>query len=279
MVYGMQWGNEKVVHQINLLIPQDHFVYICQNLHEIPHGDERIQDKTNLDSELKCSGVNVVDVSTSTTLDSLRVYYSSSVLTMGIERSVKDLNSMQNNLFDHLFDIYGEKKINGTRDSTSGRLEFGIGQAQPSSKTCVDTSGRAHRLPHCNLKSFHAMNDALQAEIRDLLLYFKRKFNGKRGLYNCGYDDLRTKSVSDLFSDEGWDGPFVGWEYINISLRSADDTLHKHFDSKNDRRVGYNHSAVYSFLRSHSNEKYRVVIVMTYRNSMGCFMDSFLNRC
>jgi hypothetical protein len=88
MVHGIQWGNEKVVRKINLLIPQDHFVYVCQNLHEIPNGDERIQDKTNFDSDLKRSGVNVVDVSTSTTLELLRVYYSTSVLTMGIESSV-----------------------------------------------------------------------------------------------------------------------------------------------------------------------------------------------
>ena len=75
------------------------------------------QDKTNFDSELKRSGVNVVDVSTSTTLELLRVYYSnsSSVLTMGIERS---LYSMQKNLFDHLFNLYGygQEKSNGTRD-------------------------------------------------------------------------------------------------------------------------------------------------------------------
>lgn len=274
MLHGVKWKKENVVCQINLLIPQSHFVYTCQNLHAIPHGDERIQEKTNLDSVLKCSGVDVVDVITSTQVAPITAYYSSSELMMGIARRVKDIDSMQMHLFDHLFDIYEVGKANGSRDSNGARVDFGLGQIQSTSKTFLDKRGKRHRLPHCNLNSFHLMNDALQAELSELLLYFHWELNGKKGPHNGCNDDWRTEFVSNIFHDAGWVGPFLGWEYINVSLRSAEDTLHKHFDSKNDRRLGYNHAAVYSFVHSHSNKEYRVVIVMTFRNSMGCFMDS-----
>lgn len=273
MVNGLHWGDERIVRQVNILIPLNHFVYTCDNLHEIPHGDERVQNKANRDAVLSCSGVDLVDISLSTTLGPIRVYYSRSVLTMGIESCVRGLHSMQANLFEHLFNSYEEMKINGGRDSNAARVDFGLGQGQPTSMNYVDNRGGVHRLPFCNLDLFRAMNDALKAEIRDLLLYFNQEFNGEGGPYNSCKDELRSKLVNDLFHDAGWGGSFVGWEYINISLRSASDTLYKHFDSKNDRRVGYNHAAIYSFIRSHCNMEYRVVIVMTYRNSMGCAVD------
>mgnify|MGYP000100144873 CR=1 FL=1 len=274
MVNGIHWNRERVYRQINILIPLDHFVYTGSNLHEIPHGDERVQDKTNRDTALRSSGVDVVDVSTSTSCrPGVRVYYSSSALTKGIASCVRDLDSMQANLFEYLFNIYDKTKIKGNRDSNGARVDFGLGRIQSTSKKCADSRGGMQRLPFCNLNSFHAMNDALKAEIRDLLLYFHREVNGEGKPYNGCVDDLRSKLVHDLFNDAGLGGPFVGWEYINISLRGALDDLHKHFDSMNDRREGYNHAVIYSFLRSRRNKKYRVIIVMTYRNSMGCAMD------
>ncbi len=257
------------------LIPLSHFVYTCENLHEIPHGDERIQHKSHQSAVLTHSGVDVVDVSASITLGHMSVYYPSSALTMGIASCVRDLKSTQANLFQHLFRIYKEKrKINGGRDSSAARVDFGLGQVQSASMTHKDNWGRVHRLPFCSLDQFHAMDDALKADVRNLLLYFHQKVNGEGGPYDgCCNDDLRSKLVCDLFNVSRWSGPFAGWEYINISLRSDEDTLYKHFDSKNDRRGGYNHAAIYSFLVSESKRKYRVVIVMTFRNSMGCVMD------
>lgn len=277
MINGIHWADGCIVHQVNLLIPLKHFVYTCVDLHEIPHGDESLQDKAELDAVLNGSDVDVVDVSTSTAFCPLDVYYPDSVLTMGIASCVRDCDSMQANLFGHLLAIYEGRKMNGGRDSTAARIDFGLGQAQSSSVTIENNRGGVHRLPFCNLKSFYAMNDALQADIRDLLLYLNKEINGKRRRYSGCNDDLRSKLVCTLFRNAGWVGPFVGWEYVNLSLRSAEDTLYKHFDSKNDRREGYNHAAIYSFLRSHCDKKYRVVIVMTYRNSMGCAMDNVRN--
>ena len=208
--------DDRVVRQVNILIPLTHFVYTCEDLHEIPHGDEMILDKPNRDAVLLCSDVDMVDVSTSTTLGPIRVYGSSSVLTMGIASYLRDLDSMQANLFGHLFSIYQETKTNGGRDSNAARVDFGLGQCQSTSMTHADNHGGVHRLPFCNLDSFHAMNDALKAEIRDLLLYFNQEINGEGGPYNGCKDDFRSKLVCDLFQNAGWGGSFVGWEYINI---------------------------------------------------------------
>ena len=261
MTHGLQWGdkkhNKKVVCQINLLIPQSHFVYTCRDLHKIPHGDERMVDKIKFDSKLKSSaeGMETVDILHSTIEDPqlpLRLYDSHSDLLVGISQCVPNIEHMQANLFKHLSSIDDEEEQNGNRDSNGVRVDFGL--------------MGYHEQPRCNLKSYHSMNDALQADISKLLQYCNEKLN------YCG-DTERTKIGKTLFHDAGWTGDFPGWEYINISLRSVEDDLYKHFDSLNDRRDGYNHAAVYSYLHSHCNKTYRVVIVMTFRNAMGCYMD------
>lgn len=54
MANGIHWENEYIVRKVIILIHPSHFVYTCVNLHEIPHGDDRIQDKAALDVELDC---------------------------------------------------------------------------------------------------------------------------------------------------------------------------------------------------------------------------------
>ncbi len=274
MVNGLKWDNATVVRQINLMVPLDgHLFYTCKRLHEIPHGDEKIQDKPNFDAILTSAGVDVVNVEASTQVGPLRVYHSSSKLMMYMNIQIKDIDSFQRHLFDHLYGIYNEGGASGSRDSNAGRIDFGLGQVQSTSKSYIDCRGVSHRLPFCNLNAYHAMDEGFQTGLRALLMFFDQEINTKKGGHSSCNDDLRTGIVSDLFLEAGWDGPSVRWEYINISIRSVDDDLWKHFDGKNDRRRGYDHVAVYSFPRSYSNKSYRVVIVMTFRTAMGSVMD------
>jgi len=279
MLNGLKWNQEKVHKQINLFIPQSHFVYVVENLHSVPHGDEIMQLKPSYDSVLKSSGVSVVDVSTSTTAGPLRAFYSDSELMTGIASCVGDIDRLQQHLFDHLFDIYQAGTAKGRRDSSGARVDFGLSQIQPTSMKYSDSrSGLVHRLPFCNLKSFLLMYDVLKTELSNLLLYFHQQVNKQKGHGRRCNDDLRSELVLDLFRNNGWNAPFVGFEYMNLSLRSEEDPLHKHFDSKNDRRNGYTHAVVYSFLRSHNNCRYRVVLVCTFRTVMGSFMDDLRNK-
>jgi len=274
MLYGLNWIEDKVTCQINLYIPKDHFVYTCHDLHTIPHGDENMQSKPKADSVLKASGVAVVNISTSSSVEQLNAYYPESELTSGIASYVGDVNRLQQQLFHHLFERYQAGMSNGSRDSNAARVDFGISLQQPTSRFYSDSrSGLVLRLPFCNLKPFMLMNDVLKTDLSNLLLYFHQQVNRQKGHQRKCNDDKRSELVHDLFQKNGWIFPFVGFEYINLSLRSNEDTLNKHFDSLNDRRRGYNHAAVYSFLYSHCNRTYRAVIVMTFRNIMGCFLD------
>ena len=66
----------------------------------------------------------------------------------------------------------------------------------------------------------------------------------------------------------------IKWEYVNVSVRGVDDILEKHMDHLNDWRAGYQHSMVYSFLEKRGGRAYRVAIVMTFRRSVGRFMEN-----
>eukprot|EP00984_Skeletonema_dohrnii_P028827 scaffold18977_cov76-Skeletonema_dohrnii-CCMP3373.AAC.2 len=102
--------------------PKPLCLYLPKFARHSSHGDERIQDKNYLDSVLNCSGVDVVDAYIKSTR-TITVYYSSSELMMGIARRVKDIESMQMHLFDHLFDIYEVGKANGSRDCNGARVD------------------------------------------------------------------------------------------------------------------------------------------------------------
>lgn len=269
MLNGLSWALGEVKQQLNVIIPTNDFVYTCRNLHEIPHGDEAIHNMTASDVTLRESNVRVATVTGSKSNCPLQVYDSTSHLVDGICRKGINMDSLRNNLFGFLFEF---KKEKSSRDSGAVRVDFGLNQVQPTSKTVIDKAGMAHRLPHCNLNTFHQMDATLQAELKSLLLYFQNELHEKDGMCT---DKERTQFVHDLFNEAGWCGPKLGWEYINISLRSAGETLHKHFDSKNDRRNGYNHTTVYSYLHTHAGQVYRIVIIMTFRASMGSFMDTF----
>ena len=67
------------------------------------------------------------------------------------------------------------------------------------------------------------------------------------------------------------------FEYYDIIL-SRNTVLHKHCDTKNDHRVGYNHCVVYSFFHSISNKCYRVSIIMTTRTSVGAAYEKAMKQ-
>ena len=115
------------------------------------------------------------------------------------------------------------------------------------------------------------MDQELSNEIIRTLQYFDEKVNTFSNRKCC--DTVRSQIVNQIFEDAGWSGPKMKWEYINISIRGSQDTLNGHRDSKNDRRSGYNHAAVYSFLTPYDGDIFRVVIVMTFRTNMGSVMD------
>jgi hypothetical protein len=94
---------------------------------------------------------------------------------------------------------------------------------------------------------------------------------------NAFNNQERTQLVHERFISKCWDNIQPGdipWEYINISIRKDDAELLKHLDGKNDGRLNYQHSAVYSYFVDYEGSRYRFTIVMTTRHTLGKLFDN-----
>lgn len=256
-----------------VVVPPQPFVYVCSKLHEIEHGDASIAHKRN-------SNIGQVDIcdslATFAAVGPLNVFFFQSEMVQGMEHCLGDVQRFHCNLFRFMHNKY--KNINGrdTRDTHGARVDFGIGQIQCDPKRFINKDdGSHHKLPHCNLTVLDEMGYDLRSEIELTLHYFDKQMNTYRNK-KCG-DLVRSQIVQQIFEDAGWAGPKMKWEYINISIRSSKDTLKAHRDSKNDRRSGYDHATVYSFLIPSGGEIFRIVIVMTFRTTVGSVMERVHN--
>ena len=251
------------------MVPHQPFLYICSNLHEIEHGDASTTHKSNTnigevyirDSQTQLSAVGP-----------LKVFFNHSDMVQGMNICLPDVQRFHTNLFHFMLNKY--KCINGKdkRDTCGARVDFGIGQIQHYPTIYINkVDSLRHILPHCNLRVLEEMDHELSTEFALTLQYFDKNVNSYRDR-KCR-DHVRTQIVNQIFEKAGWTGPKMKWEYVNISIRSSKDTLKGHRDSKNDRRSGYDHATVYSFLRTYDGDIFRVVIVMTFRTNMGSVMD------
>lgn len=260
------WQYGSVVEHINVAIPTNHLLYTFYDLHRIPHGDENLSNKDALDKSFQGMGIRVINICGTMSYGPLAVYYHDSPFMRDMYEHV-NVKRMQRELFHYLLQMYNSNGGKHSRDSYGVRVDFGLGQGQLSSNLFTDKAGNAHRIPFCNLKELHKMNHNLKSDIIDLLMYMQTL------LPHACPDKERSNFVHSSFHSAGLEGSQIDWEYVNISLRRSDDTLHMHLDHKNDARLGYNHGAVYSYLSADQGHDYRVVIVMTFRASMGSFME------
>mgnify|MGYP000571202390 CR=1 FL=1 len=244
---------------------------MCEKLHNIKHGDAATKDRKKASTK----EVDICDSKEepSPVVGPLTVYFNHSSLVQGL----KDLPNIaiakfHKSLFDFLFVQYSTKR-KGKRDSAGFRDHFGINQIQnatvdPMPQYYTDGGNYRHKLPHCCLRTFNNMNAELRSGMTNLLGYFDKKLNRDR----CR-DSKRSEIVRQIFRAAGWECYDMDWEYIDISIRSWTDTLEEHTDTKNCRRSGYDHAAVYSYLFKKNNNIFRVVIVMTFRTDLGSVMD------
>ena len=89
--------------------------------------------------------------------------------------------------------------------------------------------------------------------------------------------DLISSGLTSVTKCGVWPGKSlkIDVEYLNFIVKkvSADDVLAKHMDHKNDKRHGYNYSAIYSYFVENEEDLYRVTVVMTSRASVGSLVD------
>jgi len=251
------------------VVPRQPFVYICCKLHEIEHGDASTAHKSNTN----IGEVYICDSKTQlSAVGPLQVFFNNSDLVQDMKTSLPDVQRFHTNLFHFMHNKYIHINDKDARDTRGARVDFGIGQIQHYPTIYMNkVDGLRHRLPHCNLRVLEEMDHELSTDFVLTLQYFDKKVNSYRNR-KCR-DHVRTQIVNQIFEEAGWTGPNMKWEYVNISIRSSKDTLKGHRDSKNDRRTGYDHAAVYSFLITYDGDIFRVVIVMTFRANMGSVMD------
>ena len=284
----LEWEGGRVIEHINVEIPQCSFLYTCQNLHKVPHGDESLPNKNNLDQTFQDENIRVIDIcetgkrtpavvgSLSSSVLDLNVYYQDSKLMQHLNESI-DEKTIQDELFQHLLKKYKQCRGKHSRDSDGVRIDFGLGQVQRYSMMYKDKAGRIYknkhgkpiRFPFCNMRNLFEMDDSLQSKISDLLKFVQEHIPIPEPKGD------RSERVRELFRKEGLkeDRMFI-FEYVDIVLRSADERLNMHMDHKNDWREGYNHVAVYSYLSADDEgHDFRVAIICTFRSSMGSVMD------
>lgn len=252
------------------MVPDKPFVYVCNKLHIIKHGDAATKDSMNSSNDV----VRICDSKEErvSAVGPMRVYFNHSGMVQGLEQDHPNIAQFHQSLFEYLFAKYNPKRKE-KRDSGGFRDHFGINQIQnaiidPIPQYYTDGGNHSHQLPHCCLRTFNEMNAELKSGMLNLLGYFDKKFNKDR----CK-DSKRSEIVRQIFQAAGLKGYDMDWEYIDISIRSWTDTLEEHTDTKNDRRSGYDHAAVYSYLVKKNNNIFRVVIVMTFRTDLGSVMD------
>ncbi len=256
-----------------LVVPPKPFVYVCSKLHEIEHGDASIAHKSN-------TNIGQVDICDSlakfAAVGPLNIFFFQSDMVQGMKHCLEDVQRFHYNLFRFMHNKYNHINDKDARDTHGARVDFGIGQIQRDPMRFINKDdGSHHKLPHCNLTVLDEMDHDLRSEIELTLHYFDKQMNTYCNK-KCG-DLVRSQIVQQIFEAAGWAGPKMKWEYVNISIRSSKDTLKAHRDTKNDRRSGYDHATVYSFLIPSGGEIYRVVIVMTFRTTVGSVMERVHN--
>jgi hypothetical protein len=281
----LEWQGGRVIELINVEIPRHSFLYTCQNLHKVPHGDASLSNKNKLDQRFQGKNIRVIDIcdtgkrtpvgSRSSSVLGLNVYYQDSDVMQHLNESV-DEKTFQDELFQHLLKKYKPCGGKQSRDSFGVRIDFGLGQGQSTSmmyedkagRICEDKDGKPIRFPFCNMTKLFEMDDSLQSKISDLLRFVQKHIPipEQRG--------DRSERVRELFRKECLkENRMFIFEYVDIALRRADERLNMHMDHKNDWREGYNYVAVYSYLSADQGHDFRVAIICTFRSSMGSVMD------
>lgn len=258
-------------------------LYVCNNLHRLMHGDNKYSSKASDDNSLRTSGAQVVDISQSdSTLDrpDIGFHLWRDGHIPGNLGSVNDV--MQLMLFSYFWKIAMENapKTDEERDqnSTTFRWDQGFTQGQSNSDRYVDANDVKHnhlKIPYCHFGLIQDMPPQVRAIFYTILSSCAQTIRSKYP--NAFNNQARTKMVHERFISKCWDDLQPGdipWEYINISIRKDDAELLKHLDGKNDWRLNYHHSAVYSFFVDHEGSRYRFTIVMTTRNTLGRLFDN-----
>ena len=162
-------------------------------------------------------------------------------------------------------------------DDDSSRIFIGFGQIQKSSE-----SFHGERMPTFNAHHLHQMPIELQVVLANVL-----RFSHERLLcfMNLATEMVEVDEKRSSYVRETWQRFYsahdvnVDWdfEFVDINMR-CDGKLLRHCDYKNDWRPGRDGCVVYSYPVIIGIKRYRVVIVMTSRYTIGTPFEKILKK-
>jgi hypothetical protein len=222
--------------QVLISIVQVYFIY---NLHNVAHGDACLSQKDTNDALLDEAGVKRIDIDCSNPEvenEYISVYRPGSSTVNKADRILDNQQKMR--LYEAMLKQHSSKGNRGTNKSS---VSIGFGQIQGDG---IDDEIHGS-IPSLFIEGemfLNTLDSELKSALGALLEYFYKRL--KVGSMS---NPERSRVCSKYFVHPHWEGNAHRFEYINISLRKETDELAMHFDSKNDKREGYNGCTVYSY--------------------------------
>ena len=270
-----------------------------KNLQETPHGGASLYHKGCMDEDLlghNIPNTTIVHGGDKGEMDligewGLAVWYPNQRDVRSLPHAAAGEDSLLTYALEKPSRLVVDKARNGQRSETdtNRRIRFGCGQNQRTTYEryrCFDKSThKVHKLasdvrtedrvncPTIDTRAYHNMPRTAKEFIRNVARLGKamvKRYHGRAALNDKERNIIFSKALSKELC---WRADVCAFEYIDIQIMSEGVVLYRHMDYKNDSRIHYNHTFVYSFFREIKGVEYKVSIVMTTRCDAGSFMD------
>ena len=252
-------------------------IYIVNNLHSTPHGDDDVDTMSDIDDVASTNDVLICKVPAGLhrcLMPNLKVFRGAAHEMF--HPSI--IHFPQQALFDYV--IASVKPEPSSRhESLAYVIDFGFNQPQPrSSKKIVHHTGVL--LPHFKSQGrpfLVNMPENLRRQFGDMVVYVQDLITAHHP--DTMQDDLRRDTYAPIWNEYGFPDHEILFEYINIIIKpEMGNTLLNHMDYMNDNRTGYTHCSVLWYLTKWKEIQYRVAIVMTFRYHCGAQITNIRNK-
>jgi len=261
-----------VVSQLNICIDIKYQLYIVRRLHNTPHAAEDNCERERCCRILKEHGCKITemidyDKNGVQEIPGEAANYTSKSAILQEQVSTAFSPQCMENLAKY---ILGNGSGNKNRDvgDDSKRINIGFGQIQTTSE-----KHHGQKMPTFNAKHLRQLHPDLQVVLAKMMSFSQRRLN------DFGMD-LEVDNRS-MYVRQKWQEFYdintvkVDWafEFVDINIRSEKGDLQRHCDYKNDWRQHNDGCVVFSYSVIIGTTRYRVVMVMTSRYSVGASFD------
>ena len=269
-----------VESQLNIDVDEGGQIYVVRGLHKKPHAVEKNLRRRHICDTLLNMGSAITNLRD---YDNEGEQHIPTIASHWTSRSILFQTFMYMNFTQQYRTLLAEyvllagqsKDKRDGGDDDSSRIFIGFGQIQKSSESL-----HGERMPTFNAHHLHQMPFELQVVLANVL-----SFSHERLLFflNLAKEMVEVDKKRSSYVRETWQRFYsahdvnVDWdfEFVDINMRSEGKLL-RHCDYKNDWRPGRDGCVVYSYPVIIGTKRYRVVIVMTSRYTIGAPFEKIL---